>query len=67
MSSGAALLSVVIGVALGLMAVFNQRFFAARGYGGATDKEIPLWAGRLVFGFGGALFIIIGLYRLFAE
>ena len=64
MTTSTAILAIVIGVVLEVVAFANRRFYASKGYGGATDKQIPRWAGRLLFAVGGALFIIAGAIHL---
>jgi len=67
MTTGTAILAIVVGIVLEVLALVNKRFYASKGYGGATDKQIPRWAGRLLFAVVGALFIIAGAIHLLAP
>jgi hypothetical protein len=53
-------IAIVLGVACELMAVFNNRFYWARGKFG-QGRPMPRWAGRLLFGLVGLLFILVGI------
>jgi hypothetical protein len=67
MTTNNAILEIVLGCALMVFAFVNKRFYASKGYGGATDKEVPRWAGRLLFAGGGTLFIIAGVTHLLLD
>ena len=67
MTSNMAVLSIVVGCVLEVVAFANRRFYAAKGYGGGTDKELPRWAGRMLFAIGGVIFIVVGAVHLFLE
>jgi len=64
MTSSDAVLSIGVGCVLEVVAFASKHFYASKGYGGATDKEIPFWLGRLGFALGGALFIVVGVVHV---
>lgn len=61
-SPTSSLIAVVVGVGCELIAVLNDHFYWGRGYGG---RPAPTWVGRLMFGFVGFVFIVIGMRGLF--
>ncbi len=61
------ILLIIVGIALEVIAFVNKQFYASKGCGGATDKKVPRWAGRLVFAGVGAMFIIGGIAKLLGK
>ena len=68
MTTKMSFLMIILGCVLEVIAFVSKHFYAAKGiYGGATDKEVPRWIGRLLFASGGAVFIAIGIARLLLD
>ncbi len=58
------IISIMLGVAALLAAFLSPKFYWIRGRYSSSNKEAPQWAGRLLFGLGGILFIVFGVSRL---
>lgn len=63
MSETKAVCLIVVGCALAIVAVLNQHFYWRKGWF-SGEIEAPRWAGRLAFGFVGALCILVGITHL---
>ena len=57
---------IVAGCAMGMVAALNKHFYWRKGWF-SGDKEAPRWAGRLLFGVLGAVFIVLGIARLLLQ
>lgn len=60
MKTDEALWAIVTGLAAIVLAVFNKHFYWRH-----SIKEAPRWAGRLLFGIIGVLFILAGARYFF--
>lgn len=61
MSESDALLVIIVGCIAEAIAILNKRFYWATPYSMRGDKKAPRWAGRLLFGIVGTLFLLIGI------
>ena len=67
MTTGKAILLIVVGIAFEALAFTSKEFYASRGHGVPSNKPVPRWAGRLFFGVMGGAFILLGLIHLLFE
>ncbi len=63
MSAPKAVFLIIVGCALGIVAVLNEDFYWRKGWL-SGEKAAPVWVGRLLFGLAGAVCILVGITHL---
>lgn len=64
MTEGKAILSIVVGCAAIAGSFLIKQFYTGNSAGGSSSAQgrpVPRWYGRLMFFFGGLVFVLMGL------
>lgn len=69
MSQEMDILAVLAGVVSILVAIVGRSFQSTDSAGGGfrSEKDLPLWLGRLLFGGVGTIFLVLGVVSLLSR